>query len=159
MKTESVTVRPSRIEDADSVGRMAGAFAVYLRDLGDMTDFRFDAEAFRRDGFGPNPAFSGLIAEQDGRPIGYLHYHFGYDADAAARMMFIADLWVEPHARGLGAGRALMCEAARIGREKQAGLLFWAVYKPNKLAAAFYERLGAHYLRDLDFMILDTAAL
>ena len=52
-----------------------------------------------------------------------------------------------------------MAEAARIGREKQAGLLFWAVYKPNKLAAAFYERLGAHYLRDLDFMIIDTAAL
>jgi ribosomal protein S18 acetylase RimI-like enzyme len=73
--------------------------------------------------------------------------------------MFIADLWVEPQVRGAGAGRALMREAARIGRERQAGLLLWAVYRPNKLAAGFYERLGAHYVRDLDFMMIDAAAL
>jgi GNAT superfamily N-acetyltransferase len=159
MTNPSLTIRPSRIEDAAAVGRMASAFADYLRGLGDTTDFRFDENAFRRDGFGPDPAFFGLIAEQDGAPVGYLHYHFGYDADAAARLMFIADLWVEPQARGSGAGRALMQEAARIGREKQAGLLIWAVYRPNKLAAGFYERLGAHYVRDLDFMMIDATAL
>jgi ribosomal protein S18 acetylase RimI-like enzyme len=155
----SLTVRSSRVEDAESVGRMAAAFADYLRGLGDETDFRFDAEAFRRDGFGPDPAFAGLIAEQDGKAIGYLHYCLGYDADAAERVIHVIDLWVEPKARGLGAGRALMQEAARISREKNATLLFWTVYKPNRLAAGFYERLGARYLRDLDFMIIDCTAL
>jgi hypothetical protein len=52
-----------------------------------------------------------------------------------------------------------MREAARIGREKNATLLFWAVYKPNRLAAGFYERLGARNLRDLDFMTIDVSAL
>lgn len=159
MKPTSLVVRPSRIEDAESVGRMGEAFANYLRGLGDETDFRFDAEAFRRDGFGPDPAFAGLIAEQDGAPVGYLHYHFGYDADMAARVIHIVDLWVEPQARGQGAGRALMREAARIGREKNATLLFWAVYKPNRLAAGFYERLGARNLRDLDFMTIEVSRL
>jgi ribosomal protein S18 acetylase RimI-like enzyme len=158
-KPSPLTVRPSRIEDAESVGRMAGAFADYLRGLGDDTDFRFDAEAFRRDGFGPNPAFAGLIAEQDGKAVGYLHYHLGYDADAAERVIHIVDLWVEPQARGLGAGRALMRETARIGREKDATLLFWAVYKPNRLAAAFYERIGARYVRGLDFMMIEASGL
>jgi ribosomal protein S18 acetylase RimI-like enzyme len=156
---EPVTVRPSRIEDARAVGRMAGAFADYLRGLGDEADFRFDEAAFRRDGFGPDPAFAGLIAEHGGKPIGYLHYHFGYDADAAVRMIHVIDLWVEPQARGLGAGRALMREAARIGREKRAATLFWAVYRPNRLAAGFYERLGARYVGELDFMTVDCAAL
>ncbi|HWA43738.1 MAG TPA: GNAT family N-acetyltransferase [Hypericibacter adhaerens] len=154
-----LTVRLSRVEDAEDVGRMAAAFADYLRALGDETDFRFDAAAFRRDGFGPDRAFIGLIAEQAGRPVGYLHYHLGYDADSAQRMVVLADLWVEPDARGLGVGRALMREAARQGRERQAPLLFWAVYKPNRLAAGFYEKLGARYLRELDFMIIEGATL
>jgi len=155
----SLTVRPSRIEDAESIGRMAGAFADYLRGLGDETDFRFNAQAFRRDGFGPDPAFAGLVAERDGQAIGYLHYCFGYDADAAARVIHIVDLWVEPQARGRGAARALMREVARVGRERNATLLFWAVYKPNRLAAGFYERLGARYLHDLDFMIIEVSGL
>jgi ribosomal protein S18 acetylase RimI-like enzyme len=158
-RSSPLIVRPSRIEDAESVGRMARAFADYLRGLGDETDFRFDAEAFRRDGFGPDRAFAGLIAEQDGKAIGYLHYCFGYDADAAERVIHIVDLWVEPQARGLGAGRALMRETARIGRDRNATLLFWAVYKPNRLAAGFYERLGARYLRDLDFMTIEVSSL
>jgi hypothetical protein len=70
MTNPSLTVRPSRIEDAVAVGRMARAFADYLRGLGDPTDFRFDEDAFRRDGFGPDPAFFGLIAEQGGVPVG-----------------------------------------------------------------------------------------
>jgi len=159
MKPAALVIRQSRIEDAESVGRMARAFADYLRGLGDETDFRFDAEAFRRDGFGPDRAFAGLIAEQDGKAIGYLHYCFGYDADAAERVIHIVDLWVEPQARGLGAGRALMRETARIGRDRNATLLFWAVYKPNRLAAGFYERLGARYLRDLDFMTIEVSSL
>jgi hypothetical protein len=45
MTNPSLTIRPSRIEDAAAVGRMASAFADYLRGLGDTTDFRFDENA------------------------------------------------------------------------------------------------------------------
>ncbi|MGH6959312.1 MAG: hypothetical protein ACREE7_02395, partial [Dongiaceae bacterium] len=83
-------------EDADAVAAMWAQFAAYLRTLGDTDAQVFDAAVFRRDGFGPDPAFAGLIVEADGRPAGYLLYHFGYDVDRAARLVFIADLWVDP---------------------------------------------------------------
>lgn len=94
------------------------------------------------------------MAEQGGEVVGYLLYHFGYDADNAARILHIVDLYVDARARKRGVGRALMSAAAKAGRETRAVELFWAVYLPNKLAASFYEGLGASYTQDLRFMKL-----
>src|SRR5215813_13326382 len=111
------TIRPALAGDAQSVGRLAGDFADYLRSLGDPTEFKLTAEAYLRDGFGPSPAFSGLAAEETGRVIGYLLYHFGYDSDRAARNLHIADLYVDRPARKRGVGKALMVRAASIARD------------------------------------------
>jgi ribosomal protein S18 acetylase RimI-like enzyme len=150
----TLIVRPATAADAEAVGKLARQFAGYLRDLGDTTDFKLSAEAYLRDGFGPKPAFAGLVAEFDGNVIGYLLYHFGYDSDRAARNLHIVDLYVGFAGRKRGAGRALMTAAARIAYEEGAQELVWAVYHANDLAAAFYERLGAQRITDLFFMKL-----
>jgi ribosomal protein S18 acetylase RimI-like enzyme len=138
---------------------MGDSFARYLRSLGDTAEFRFGAEAFRRDGFGPDPAFAGLIAERNGKAVGYLLYHFGYDTERGMRIVHVIDLWVELFMRNAGIGRALMREVARIARERGAADLIWTVYGPNKAAAAFYERIGAEHVRELAIMRIDANAL
>jgi ribosomal protein S18 acetylase RimI-like enzyme len=155
----SLHIRPARPADADTVARMWSDFAAYLRALGDTDEQNFGAEVFLRDGFGADPAFAGLVAEQDGEAAGYLLYYFGYDVDRAARIMLIADLWVDPTARRAGVGRALMQAAAAHARDRGALELVWAVFAPNRLAVAFYESLGATFLRDLEFMHLPASAL
>jgi ribosomal protein S18 acetylase RimI-like enzyme len=120
--------------------------------MGDRTDFEFTAETYLRDGFGPNPAFSGLVAELDGRVIGYLLYHFGYDTDRAMRLMHVIDLYVHASERRRGAGEALMRAAAGICREAGGRELIWSVFSPNKLAFRFYERLGAQRIKELECM-------
>jgi ribosomal protein S18 acetylase RimI-like enzyme len=155
----SVQIRPATPADADTIARMWRDFAAYLRTLGDTDEQNFGAEVFLRDGFGPDPAFAGLVAEQAGEAAGYLLYYFGYDVDRAARVMFIADLWVDPGARRAGVGRALMQAAAARARDRGAVELIWAVFAPNRLAAAFYESLGAAFFRDLQFMHLPASAL
>jgi ribosomal protein S18 acetylase RimI-like enzyme len=152
----ALIVRPAVAADAEAVGKLAQQFAGYLRGLGDTTDFKLTADAYLRDGFGPKPAFAGLVPELDGNVIGYLLYHFGYDSDRAARNLHIVDLYVELEARKRGVGRALMTEAARIAREGGAQELVWSVYHANALAAAFYERLGAQRIADLFFMKLPS---
>ena len=114
------------------------------------------AEAYLRDGFGENPAFAGLIAEENGRVIGYLLYHFGYDSDRAARTLDIADLFVDRAARNQGIGRALMSRAAEIAREAGAEAMVWAVFHSNDLATGFYERMGAQRIDDIFLMRLNT---
>lgn len=154
-----VRIRTVAAADAESVARMWSDFARYLRDLGDTDAQAFGAEAFLRDGFGPDPAFSGIIAERDGSAVGYLLYHFGYDVDQAMRIMYIVDLWVDPAARRSGVGRALMREAAVRCRARGGRDLTWAVFTANRLAVAFYEGLGAHFYKTTKFMHMPAAGL
>jgi GNAT superfamily N-acetyltransferase len=148
-------IRPARPEDAKCVGELAKEFIEYLRSIGDDAEQNFDAEVFLRDGFGANPAFSGLLAERDKEIFGYLLYHFGYDVDYAARTLHVIDLYVSENKRGQGIGRAIMEQASEICRASGGTQLFWAVYAPNKSAIEFYERLGARFTQNMLFMRLD----
>ena len=155
----AITVRPARAGDAGEIGELARQFAEYLRGLGDQTEFKLNAETYLRDGFGKQPAFSGLVAEDGGKVIGYLLYHLGYDSDAAARNLQVVDLYVEQKARRKRAGRALMAAAAEIAVKAEAKELVWSVYNLNSLAASFYEKLGAERITEVFFMKLRPNAL
>ena len=152
-------IRPALASDAPAIGSLANQFASYLRGLGDPTDFKLNAEAYLRDGFGLRPAFEGLVAEEEDRVVGYLLYHYGYDSDGAFRNLHIVDLYVDARVRKQGVGTGLMTEAAALARASGAREMIWSVYRANDLAAAFYESLGAQKIMDLFFMRLPTDAL
>ena len=157
--TDDVHIRTITAADAEPIARMWSDFARYLRELGDSDEQAFGVEAFLRDGFGPDPAFSGIIAERGGAAAGYLLYHFGYDTDQAMRVMHIVDLWVDPAARRGGIGRALMREAAARCRAKGGRALIWSVFAPNRLAVDFYTKLGGAFYTTLSFMHIAAADL
>jgi len=155
--SQNVLIRRALATDAEAIGRLALHFAEYLRDLGETTEFNLTEETFLRDGFGDEPAFEGLVAEDAGRVIGYLHYHMGYDSDRAQRTLHVADLYVDGASRRQGVGKALMAEAARIARERGAGEMIWAVFKGNSMAESFYEQLGGERITDVYFMKLKVS--
>ena len=152
----ALIIRPALASDAQSIGNLARQFASYLRELGDLTDFKLTGTAYLRDGFEATPAFAGLVAEDRGKVIGYLLYHFGYDSDRAARNMHVADLYVDTAARNQGVGKALMARAAGIARETGAEEIIWSVYQSNTIATTFYEKLGAQRITDVFFMKLSA---
>ena len=154
-----VSIRAIRLEDAEHVARLYAQSAAHLRSLGDTTDFRFTAEAYRRDGFGANAAFSGIIAEIDGQPVGHLLYTLGYDTDSASRFVFVIDLVVDEDVRSRGIGRTLMQHASAICRDAGGAFLLWAVYEKNELAIEFYRRLGAERITGGQFMTLTVQAI
>jgi len=154
-----LTIRSALATDAPAVGSLAKQFASYLRALGDQTDFKLTTDAYLRDGFGLRPAFKGLVAEQDGKVIGYLLYHFGYDSDGAFSNLHVVDLYVDPNARKQGVGRTLMMAAAGIARQAGSQEIIWSVYHANDLATKFYQRLGAQRITGVFFMKLPADAL
>jgi ribosomal protein S18 acetylase RimI-like enzyme len=155
----ALTIRTALSSDASAVGRLAKQFASYLRTLGDQTEFKLNAEAYLRDGFGLRPAFKGLVAEDQGHVTGYLLYHFGYDSDGAFSNLHVVDLYVDSQARKKGVGKALMRAAAKIAREAGSREIFWSVYRANDLATTFYEKLGARRVTEVFFMTLPVDAI
>jgi GNAT superfamily N-acetyltransferase len=148
------TIRPIQPEDAAEMERLYAQSAAYLRSLGDETEFKFDADVYRRDGFGEPPAFQGIVAQVDKTLVGYLLYNFGYDTDRALRYLFVLDLLVDEAWRGRGLGQQLMQAAAQICRNAGGSELFWAVYLKNHRALDFYQKLGGKAITDLQFMTL-----
>jgi len=151
-----VSIRPIAVDDAESVERLYAQSAAHLRSLGDQTDFRFDAQAYLRDGFGDRPAFAGIVAVLDGNVVGHLLYTPGYDTDGAARFFFVIDLVVDEQVRGRGIGRELMQHASAMCREAGGSLLLWTVYGKNALALEFYRRIGAEPITEGQFMTLSV---
>jgi ribosomal protein S18 acetylase RimI-like enzyme len=148
------TLRPARPEDGEAVGSLCAALARHEgSDAPTMT-----AAAFRRDGFGANPAFACLIAEQDGRPVGYALHLGDYDTDLMCHSTYVADLYVDKTARRRGIGRALMAEVAAITQRRGGRTLHWNVLRDNPSARAFYQRIGRE-LEDSMLCGADSEAL
>lgn len=151
----TLTIRALTAADVDIVQEMVLEFGAYLTGLGDAWRHNFTAEKYLADGFGPHPAFRGLIAERDGTALGYVLLAPNYDVDRGMRIEIVIDLWVRPAIRRSGAGRALMAAAAASAAGNGAKSLLWAVYRPNTLAFDFYRAIGGRLVADLDWMYLD----
>lgn len=156
MLSAQYLLRTARRSDIPAMAALIEEFAQYMRELGDTTELRLNAETLERDGFGNDPAFYGIVADESGEIVGFLLYHAGYDTDAACRLLFIVDLYVTSSRRDQGMGAALMNEARRIAAESGAKQMVWTVDKRNTAGKRFYERIGAHYVDQLDLMYLDV---
>lgn len=154
----SPTIRNVTAEDADAVIAMNAEFVAYLAAMGDPDSQtqHFTKVKYLADGFGPQPAFAGYIAEDETGPLGYLLYCTGYNVDVAERLFFILDLWVRTNARRKGVGKALMARCAADCRAWGGQRLEWNVYRPNKPAFDFYRSLGGEVIDELVIMSLQT---
>jgi GNAT superfamily N-acetyltransferase len=93
--------------------------------------------------FGPRPSCELLIAESDDEAAGYALFFTSYSTFLTRPGIFLEDLFVVPAARGLGLGKALLVELARLAVQRGCGRLEWSVLDWNSRAIAFYDSLGA----------------
>ena len=93
--------------------------------------------------FGPHPYAETVIAEEDGRPIGFALFFHTFSTFLARPGLYLEDLFVLADHRGRGVGRALLAHLAHLAVERGCGRLEWAVLNWNQEAIRFYERVGA----------------
>jgi GNAT superfamily N-acetyltransferase len=93
--------------------------------------------------FGARPYAEAVLAEEEGRPIGFALFFHTFSTFLARPGLYLEDLFVLPEHRGRGVGRTLLAHLAHLALERGCGRLEWAVLKWNREAIRFYERLGA----------------
>jgi GNAT superfamily N-acetyltransferase len=154
--SEGVQVRRARPGDEGTILRFVRALAEYERepDAVEATEpvLRAQLSAER-------PPFECLIAERSGVAVGFALFFSTYSTWRAAPGIHLEDLWVEPEARLLGAGRALLEALARELRARGGARLEWRVLTWNEPALGFYRRLGAGELDGWATMRLEGEAL
>jgi GNAT superfamily N-acetyltransferase len=93
--------------------------------------------------FGPDAVATALVAEHDGVPVGFALYFWTFSTWLGRRGIWLEDLFVQPAHRGLGLGRALLAELARVCVAAGGGRVEWSVLDWNEPALGFYRRIGA----------------
>ena len=93
--------------------------------------------------FGDRPYAEVVLAEDDGRPVGFALFFHNFSTFLGRPGIYLEDLFVIPEHRGKGIGRMLLAHLARLAVERGCGRLEWAVLDWNRDAIKFYERLGA----------------
>lgn len=91
----------------------------------------------------PRPPFECLLAERDGRPVGFALFFQTYSTWRGRPGIWLEDLFVDESERRAGVGRALLARLAEIAVERQFGRLEWSVLDWNEPAIRFYRSLGS----------------
>jgi GNAT superfamily N-acetyltransferase len=139
----AVSIRTATAADVPQILAFVRALATYERapDAVEATE-----ECLLRDGFGPQPFFRCLIAEQDGHPAGFALFFFNYSTWMGRPGIYLEDIFVEPAFRGHGIGKALLKQVAAIALENHCLRLQWEVLDWNTPAIEFYRAMGAEFL-------------
>ena len=131
-------IRRATAEDAEA---LAGLLAAYLGER-HPDHHGTTADELRRDVLSDDAGQQVLLAEREGRPIGFVAWDAVYDMHWAARGAQIADLYVEPASRGHGVALALVTGVCADAKERGAMFLRGGAYDRASATGRFYERIA-----------------
>jgi len=136
----SFEIRSATREDTGEVLRLIAELARYekLEHMAVGTEAELATALF-----GPRPACEALVAERDGRAVGFALFFTTFSTFLCKPGLYLEDLFVEPAHRGAGVGKALLRRLAGLCVERGCGRFEWRVLDWNAPSIRFYESLGA----------------
>jgi GNAT superfamily N-acetyltransferase len=143
MTVADVQLRLARPEDVPTVLGFVRALAAYER-LEDEV-LATDAD-FHRSLFETPVRAEALLAEIDGKPVGFSIWFYNFSTFRGRHGLFVEDVFVDPGHRGAGIGRAIFRFMAERAIAQGCARMDWDVLNWNSTAIRFYRSLGAHPL-------------
>jgi len=134
-----ITIRTAAPQDVALILDLIRELALYERE----PEAVVATEAMLHDALFERRVAESLIAELDGRPVGFALFFHNFSTWTGKPGIYLEDLYVTPDARGSGAGKALLRHLAGIALDRDCGRFEWAVLDWNTPAIDFYRAMGA----------------
>ena len=83
-----------------------------------------------------------LLAILAGRPVGLVHFIFHRSCWTIGNVCYLQDLYVDPEARGKGAGRTLIEAVYDQADRAGAASVYWLTQDSNETARKLYDRVA-----------------
>ena len=149
----ALNLRPATPADVPQILTFIRDLATYEREPDAVLATEAD---LLRDGFGPTKRFHCIIAELTSEDTttaaGFALYFYNYSTWRGRSGIHLEDLFVLPHFRGQGIGKALLARVAARAVEQGCVRLQWDVLEWNQTAIDFYQGLGAEFLDEWRIM-------
>ena len=143
--SSEVILRPATRADVPVLFDLIKALAEYEKLSDAVTGSAADLE---RDLFGDRPFAEAILAESEGRVMGWALFFHNYSTFLTQPGIYLEDLFVLPEFRGRGIGKSLIAYLAQLTVERGCGRLEWSVLDWNELAIGFYKGIGADVMPD-----------
>ncbi|MEQ9104074.1 MAG: GNAT family N-acetyltransferase [Rhodothermales bacterium] len=149
---EGIVLKRATLSDLDAMTQLFDGYRVFYRKPSDEDGARrFMEERLRN-------ADSVVFLAENSSPLGFTQLYPIFSSVRMGRTWLLNDLYVAPHARRRGVGRALLRRAAEYARETGALGLDLATEKDNAAAKSVYEDLGWELDTEFDHYSLTVRA-
>jgi GNAT superfamily N-acetyltransferase len=135
-----VSIRQAEPADAGTIHELISALAAYERE---PEAVRATPESLAQQMRWDHPPFECLLAERDGRAVGFALFFTSYSTWRGRPGIWLEDLFVREEDRGGGVGESLLRAVGRLAVQRGCGRLEFAVLDWNQPAVRFYRALGA----------------
>ncbi len=136
----SVTIRPLAAEDHAEWHRLWTAYLAFYDSTVSDTVY---ATTFARLLDPARAQQNALVAVQDGRLVGLVHYIYHAHNWRSEDVCYLQDLFVDPATRGTGAGRALIEAVYAAADRNGTPAVYWMTQEFNATARQLYDRIAA----------------
>jgi GNAT superfamily N-acetyltransferase len=136
-----ITIRKATVSDCPRLLELIQELADYEKAPREVT---VTLDHFRESGFGSNPVWWALVAEDEGKVEGFALYYIRYSTWKGQRM-YLEDLIVTEAMRGKGLGKLLFDALIEEALEKGFKAICWQVLDWNEPAINFYKKFPTRF--------------
>jgi len=136
----TINIRTALRSDVPEILGMMRDFAEFENLL---DSFNVTAESLTGAMCGPEGFVHLLIAEDEGRPVGYMLFYPCFASFSGQTGLYLEDIYIKQSYRGQGIGEEMLRRLAQIARERGCERIDFQVLDWNTPAINFYEKLGA----------------
>lgn len=135
----SIVVRPLEEPDHDAWHRLWNGYCMFYET---EMPAEVTAKSWARLIDGNIPEFFGLVAERNGEVIGIANCILHGTTWAIAQRCYLNDLFVDPAARGSGAGKAMIEHLQHLAAEQGWDKIHWLTAESNATARRLYDQFA-----------------